>query len=268
MKRLLLTGAAGMLGRTIRPRLAAMADVVRLSDIGDLGEAAPHEELMRCDLGDACAVMRLVEGCDAVLHLGGVSTEESFPSILNANIAGVYNLYEAARAQGQPRILFASSNHVSGFYPQTTRLTPSDPLRPDGLYGVSKCFGEAMARMYFDKFGQETAIVRIGSCGFETITTHRMLSTWLGVPDFVALVEAVFAAPKIGCPIIFGVSDNAEVWWDNAQAAFLGWTPRQSSEPYRAGVEALGPKPGPDDPMTRWQGGASAAAPIAKEDDQ
>jgi uronate dehydrogenase len=265
MKRLLITGAAGGLGRVMRQLLAPMAEVVRLSDVADLGEAAPHEELMPCDLGDADAVMRLVEGCDGIVHFGGISTEKAFGPILNANILGVYNLYEAARAHGQPRIVFASSNHVVGFYPQTERLTAADPMRPDGLYGVSKCFGEAMAQMYFDKFGQESAIVRIGSC-FPEPNSHRMLSTWFSAEDFAALIGRVFAVPTLGCPIVWGVSDNKEVWWDNAAAAFLGWTPRDSSEKFRAGIAAQGPKPGPADPRTRWQGGAFAAAPIAKDD--
>jgi uronate dehydrogenase len=72
--------------------------------------------------------------------------------------------------------LFASSNHTVGFYRQDEYLDAAARLRPDGLYGVSKCFGEALARMYFDKFGQETALVRIGTC-VERPANHRMLAT-------------------------------------------------------------------------------------------
>jgi NAD dependent epimerase/dehydratase family len=124
------------------------------------------------------------------------------------HILGLYNLYEAARANGKPRILFASSNHTVGFYRQDEYLDAAARLRPDGLYGVSKCFGEALACMYFDKFGQETALVRIGTC-VERPANHRMLATWMSYDDFAALIGCVFRVPRLGCPVIWGVSDNA-----------------------------------------------------------
>ena len=115
MKRLLLTGAAGGLGSAMRGRLKGLAEIVRVSDIADLGAVAPHEEAVVCDLGDRAAVDRLVTDCDGIIHLGGVSVEDKFSKIMNANLLGLYNLYEAARANGMPRILFASSNHTIGF---------------------------------------------------------------------------------------------------------------------------------------------------------
>lgn len=122
------------------------------------------KSLVRCALEDEQAVHDLVRGCDGIVHLGGVSVERAFDPIESANLRGVYNLYEAARLNGLPRILFASSNHTIGYYPQGKQLAPDTPFLPDGLYGVSKIFGEAMASLYHSKFGQETAIVRIGSC--------------------------------------------------------------------------------------------------------
>ena len=264
MKRLLITGAAGGLGRTMRHRLAHMADIIRLSDIAEIDAPGPNEEVMRCDLADADAVMRLVEGCDAIVHFGGVSLESPFQTILNGNIIGAYNIYEAARAHGCPRILLASSNHVVGFYPQDKHLTATDPMKPDSLYGVSKCFGEALASLYHDKFGQETAIIRIGSC-FEKATNRRMLATWLGADDFAALIERIFAVPKLGLPIIWGVSDNEQVWWNNDAIGWLGWQPKESSAQFRAEVEAT-PMPPKDDPTVLWQGGGFCAEPIHKDD--
>ncbi|MFG1302334.1 NAD(P)-dependent oxidoreductase [Xanthobacter sp. V3C-3] len=265
LKRLLVTGAAGGLGRAMRGRLSHVAQTLRLSDIADLGEAAPHEELVPCDLGDAAAVHALVEGCDGILHLGGVSVEDKFSKILNANILGLYNLYEAARATGQPRILFASSNHTVGFYRQDRAIDATAPMRPDGLYGVSKCFGEALARMYFEKFGQETALVRIGSC-MDKPKNHRMLSTWMSYDDFAALIDCVFRAPLLGCPIIWGISDNDSKWWDNTPAAFLGWRPRDNAERFRAELDATVPRPGSGEPLALYQGGAFVADPIFPED--
>ena len=265
LKRLLITGAAGALGRAMRGRVAHLAEIVRLSDIADLGTAAPHEEIMPCDLGDAAAVHRLVEGCDAILHLGGISVEDKFSKILNANLLGLYNLYEAARAHGQPRILFASSNHTVGFYRQDEHVEADAPMRPDGLYGVSKCFGEALARMYFEKFGQETALVRIGSC-MEKPTNHRMLSTWMSYDDFAALIACVFRAPMLGCPILWGISDNDSRWWDNSHAAYLGWRPRDNAERFRAELEVSPGRPEASSPLAVYQGGMFTQDPIFTED--
>jgi len=254
-RRLLITGAAGGLGRVMRHRVAGIAAVIRVSDIAEMEPAGDAEEVVQCDLSDAVAVHDLVAGCDGILHLGGISVEDMFPKILRSNIEGVFNLYEAARAHGHPRILFASSNHTVGYHPQTTRLDAQCTLKPDGLYGVSKCFGEAMAAMYHAKFGQETAIVRIGSC-LEKPIDHRMLATWLSHGDFAELIRAVFAAPELGCPVIWGASANDDGWWDNAAVGFLGWTPKDNSAAFRAELEATVNRPSADDPRSVWQGGA------------
>ncbi|EAU39749.1 hypothetical protein FP2506_13479 [Fulvimarina pelagi HTCC2506] len=261
LEKLLITGAGGGLGALLRGNLSDVAKTVRLSDIVDIGSPGAKEEVISCDLSDRDAVKALVEGCDGILHLGGVSVEKSFDTILPANIVGVYNLYEAARAAGMPRILFASSNHTIGYYTQDTHLTADVPLRPDGLYGVSKCFGEAIANLYHDKFGQETAIVRIGSC-FAEPRDHRMLSTWMSPSDFVSMIECVFRVPRLGCPVIWGVSDNDGRWWDNSAAAYLGWRPRDNSEAYRRKIDAEQARPAPDAPDAVYQGGKFTAEPI------
>ena len=161
--RLLLTGAAGGLGRELRARLKAHCGVLRVSDIADLGAAAPGEELAPAALEQPDAVLALLAGVDAVVHLGGVSVEGPFGPILQANIVGAYNLYEAARKHGVRRIVFASSNHVTGFYRQDEVIDTRMPMRPDGYYGISKAFGENLAQFYFDRYGIETVSLRIGS---------------------------------------------------------------------------------------------------------
>ena len=114
--RLLLTGAAGGLGKELRQRLKPHAEILRLSDIAPMAAAeGPAEEVVTCDLADKAGVHALVEGVDAILHFGGISTEHAFEPILEANIRGTFNLYEAARRHGVQRIVFASSNHVIGF---------------------------------------------------------------------------------------------------------------------------------------------------------
>jgi len=264
LKRLLITGAAGQLGRVMRTRLSGLADTIRLADRTGLGAPADREELIQCDLADAQAVNNMVAGCDGIVHLGGASVEGPFEGILRGNIAGLYNLFEAARANGRPRIVFASSNHTIGYYPQAERLDPLAPFRPDGLYGVSKCFGEALARLYFEKFGQETALVRIGSCTPEP-TNYRTLSTWLSHGDFASLIEAIFRVPVLGCPVIWGASANDAGWWDNAHLGWLGWKPRDNAETFRTRLAEAPPQPGPDESTARFQGGAYVDNPIIRE---
>ncbi len=258
LDRLLVTGAAGGIGRLVRGRLGNVARTVRLSDLAPVGETESGEEVALCDLADAEAVRDLVRGCDGILHLGGKSIEGTFEEILRANVVGLYNVYEAARTEGVGRILFPSSNHAIGFHARETRLDADAPLRPDSLYGVSKCYGEALARLYYDKFGIESALVRIGSC-FAEPRDHRMLATWLSPDDFVRLVECVFRAPRLGCPVIYGMSANDERWWDNAGTEYLGWRPQDNAEAFRARLDARMPRPEAKDPATRFQGGTFAA---------
>lgn len=261
MNRLLITGAAGSLGSICRQRLTHLAGTIRLSSRSDMGEAAPHEEIVRCDLADAAAVEALVEGCDGIVHMGGQATEAPWDVIRSANIDGMFNLYEAARKHGRPRIVYASSNHAIGYYRQNQRIDAAAPTRPDGLYGVSKVFGEALASMYHDKFGIETACVRIGSC-FPQPRNHRMLSSWMSYDDFIRLIECVFRVPVLGCPIIYGASNNDASWWDNHAVSYLGWKPQDNAETHRARLDAEMDKPAPDSPDGLYQGGQFTAAPI------
>jgi uronate dehydrogenase len=252
--RLLLTGAAGGLGRELRRRLKPHCAVLRLSDIAALGAAALGEELMPAPLEDAAAVLALLAGVDAVVHLGGISVEGPFAPILQANIVGVYNLYEAARRHAVKRVVFASSNHVTGFYRQDEVIDALKPVRPDGHYGLSKAFGENCAQFYFDRYGIETVSLRIGS-SFPEPADRRMLSTWMSYDDLERLVLASLAAPVVGHSVIYGISDNASSWYDNTPAKHIGYRPQDSSEPYRAAAMARQPVLDLGNPATLYQGG-------------
>jgi len=253
--RLLLTGAAGGLGRELRPRLRALARVLRVSDIQPMAAAGHGEEVVVAALEEAAAVEAMVAGCDAIVHLGGISVEGPFLPIVQANIVGTWNLYEAARRQRVRRIVFASSNHVTGFYRQDEVVGPRDPMRPDGHYGLSKAFGENLSRFYFDRYGIETVCLRIGS-SFPAPKDRRMLATFLSYDDLERLVTASLTAPVVGHSVVYGVSDNARTWWDNTSARHLGFRPEDSSEPFRAAVEARQPPAEPGDPAAAFQGGA------------
>jgi uronate dehydrogenase len=256
---LLLTGAAGGLGQALRSRLKANCTVLRLSDREALGEAQSGEEVALADLADAQAIEQAVAGCQAIVHMGGMSVEGPFGPILQANILGVYNLYEAARKQGVKRVVFASSNHVTGFYRQSDTITPAHPPRPDSMYGVSKAFGEDLSRMYFDRYGIETACIRIGSA-FAEPKDRRMLASWLSFDDLHRLISACLTTPVLGHTIIFGMSDNAVGWWDNASVRHVGYVPQDSSDVFRDAVYARTPEPDLSSPAVQFQGGGFVLA--------
>ena len=252
-RRLLLTGAAGGLGRVLRPHLVNWTDAARISDRDDCGTAAPGEEVVRADLADPAAVHALLEGVDAVLQFGGVSLEAPFAELVPPNITGVYNVYEAARRHGVRRIVYASSSHVSGFYRQSEVTGIDAPLRPDCLYAVTKCFGEALSRYYFDRFGIETVCLRIGS-SFPEPGNPRMMVSYLGYDDLVELVRCALFTPRVDHSIVYGVSDNAVRWWDNTKAAHLVFHPKDCSRAFADRFPRAGPRPA-DAPEHVYQGG-------------
>ncbi|WP_219209837.1 NAD-dependent epimerase/dehydratase family protein [Variovorax boronicumulans] len=256
--RLLLTGAAGGLGKVLRESLKPSAAVLRLSDIAGMAPASgENEEVVHCDLADKAAVDALVQGCDAIAHFGGVSVERPFEEVLEANIKGTFHLYEAARRHGVKRVVFASSNHVIGFYKQSEHIDAHATRRPDGYYGLSKSFGEDLAQFYFDRWGIETVSIRIGS-SFPEPLNRRMMSTWLSYRDLTTLIEKALFTPGVKHTVVYGMSANRDVWWDNAAAAHLGFVPQDGSEVFRATVEAQ-PPVAPNDPNAIYQGGAFTA---------
>lgn len=257
--RLLLTGAAGGLGKVLRETLKPYARVLRLSVIAAMAPAADsREEVFTCDLADKQAVHQLVEGVDAILHFGGVSVERPFEEILGPNISGIFHIYEAARRHGVKRVIFASSNHVIGFYKQDQTLDAHSPRRPDSYYGLSKSYGEDMATFYFDRYGIETVSIRIGS-SFPEPQNRRMMSTWLSFADLTQLLERSLYTPNVGHTVVYGASNNLNVWWDNRFAAHLGFEPKDTSEIFRDKIEAQ-PMLAANDPSMVYQGGAFVAA--------
>ena len=253
---LLLTGAAGFLGRALAPALLPLAAQLRLSDLpAALACAAlpAAAELVPCELADAAAVHLLLQGVDAVVHLGGVAVEGPFEPILQANIRGLHNLYEAARRQGVKRIVFASSNHVTGCYEQAQTISPQDPPRPDGNYGLSKLFGEGIASLYWDRYGIETVCLRIGTAT-PAPPDRRGLSTWLSLPDLERLVTCALTAPGVGFLLAYGMSGNTRAFWNSDAAwARLGFVPQHDAETHAAQVQHLLQ---PDGPQRALQGGS------------
>ncbi len=251
-KKVLLTGASGALGTVLRAGLKPYIASLRLSDINPLPEPQAGEEFVQANLADRAAIEQLAKGCDAILHFGGKAVEGTFDEVLEANIKGVFNIYEAARINGVKRVVFASSNHAIGFHPVTTTIDSNCLQRPDGNYGMSKAYGENMGRFYFDRYGIESVCLRIGS-SFPKPKDRRMLVTWLSYRDLIELVRCSLACPRVDHTIVYGVSNNKGKWWDNSRAGHLGYMPQDDSEAFRAEMEGL--PVDADDPATRFQGG-------------
>jgi uronate dehydrogenase len=216
-----ITGAAGLIGSILRRELTGE---LRLLDI------RPAEGCAVVDLRDLAAVERAFDGVECVIHLGALSTEAPFDEILEHNIRATYNVFEAARRCGVRRVVSASTNHVIGMYPRSARLGVDVAVRPDTYYGVSKAFGEALGRLYAEKWGLEVACIRIGSV-LERPTTVRHLSTWLSPRDAVALFRACLAAP-LRFVIVYGVSRTSRGWWDMRPAQALGYTPVDDADAF------------------------------------
>ncbi|OWT57532.1 NAD-dependent epimerase/dehydratase family protein [Candidimonas nitroreducens] len=255
-RRILITGAAGQLGTLLRASLRGKAEILRLSDIAALGPRRDGEELCPCDLVDAHAVHELMQGVDQVIHLGASLNVDDWDQTLQVNIAGTYNVFDAARRAGVKRVIYASSHHAIGMYPIQEHLDDRAPLRPDSLYGLSKCFGENTARYFWDKFGLESVCLRIGSTRPKP-SEPRELSTWLSEPDFSLLVQACLDAPSVEFSIVYGVSDNADSWWNNTHAARLNYAPKDKAERYRDEIQDLVAS-GKCPPRYAFQGGKRA----------
>jgi uronate dehydrogenase len=239
VKRLLLTGAAGGVASLLRPGLHGVADEVRLIDVRPVS-AGDGEEAVVGDITDLAVARRAIAGCDACVHLAAIPVEAPFNEIHHSNLHGAWTVYEAARLEGCERMVFASSNHATGFYPITRRVSPRDPVRPDTFYGVSKVFGEALGSMYHDKFGLRVACIRIGSALVKPVD-ERNLSTWLSPGDLQRLVAACLTSPDLGFAIVYGVSNNRRGWWDLEPGRRLGYEPRDDSEVYAGEVERIPP---------------------------
>ena len=246
--RLLITGAAGGVGTMLRSRLRGVADEMRLVDLRPID----GEDVMIGDITDLAFARRAITGCDACVHLAAIPVEAPFDQILHANLRGAWTVFEAARLEGCERIVFASSNHATGFYPIARHLTTTDPVRPDTFYGVSKVFGEALGSLYHDKFGLRVACIRIGSA-LAKPADERHLSTWLSPGDLARLVTACLTSPDLGFAVVYGVSRNRRGWWDLEPGRRLGYEPQDDSEVYADEVEKI--------PAYDFQGGEKFTGP-------
>jgi len=254
MQKILVTGATGGVGTRLRMLMKGLYPSIRWSDIRKPDDLAADEEFIVADLADLAAVKTIVAGVDGIVHLGGYSIEGPWEMILNANIVGCYNLFEAAYRAGVKRVVFASSNHALGFYPRSQRVGVNVTVRPDSRYGVSKAFGEALGALYADKHGLRVTCLRIGNVG-DAPLDQRRLAIWLKPEDLVQLIRIGLEHRDIHFEIFYGASDNADVWWDNSNARRFGYKPTGKADDFRAQAMAAQAKLPPDPIGDRYQGG-------------
>jgi uronate dehydrogenase len=262
MKRVLLTGAAGDIGRRLRALLQPIYQELRLSDVKRPADLRSEEEFVAAELGDLAEVERVVEGCEGIIHLGGHSVEGSWETILNANIIGCRNLFEAARRKGVQRVVFASSNHAVGFYPRVKRIGTTVTVRPDTRYGLSKAFGEALGALYADKYGLRVLCLRIGNLGDRPLDQRR-LAIWLSPEDLVQLIRIGLEHPDLEYEIFYGASFNERTWWDNSRAYAYGYRPTGRAEDFREQAMAEQAKLAVDPVGDYYQGGSFCAQEFA-----
>jgi len=256
MKTVLITGATGDVGSHLRRELASKYKL-RLSDRRPLEGKGKNEIFVKADISKMADALKITKGVDAIVHLGGYSVEGPWQGILQANIIGCYNVFEAARRNGVKRIVFPTSNHAVGFYRRDQTIDHRVYPRPDGRYGVSKVFGEALGSLYADKYGMEFLMVRIGNVNPLPIDKRR-LSIWVSPRDIAQLVSIGIDHPGIKFEIVFGISRNKRAWYDNSNAYRLGYKPQDDAESYAAEVLAR-EKPG--DPVAElYQGGIFTVA--------
>ncbi len=258
MKKLVLTGAAGRLGSHLREPLSKLADTLVSSDlVDDIGKLYDGEQYVKADLSQLEQITSLLEGADMVVHFGAIGDEAPFDDILQANIIGAYNVWEAARKNGLRRVVYASSIHAVGMHKKTEFIGIDAPHKPDTFYGLAKCFAEDLGSLYWDKFQLESVNMRILSCA--QVTNARALGTWLSYDDLIQLVERAIDTPVTGFSVVYGVSNNDRAPVDNSKASHLGYRPKDNAEQFAQQILSEAPKADLSDPAMLHHGGPFAA---------
>lgn len=254
MIKVALSGAGGNVGRILRAELPKHG--IELRSAGGSRPLVPlrdGEDVMHGDLRDAAVVDELLAGVDVLVHMAGTSVERPLPEIIENNLVALHQVYEGARRHRVRRIVFASSNHAFGMYPVGVKLALGADYRPDGFYGLSKVWGEAMARMYWDKHGIEGVMLRIGTTMGRPPENPRQLSTWMGTEDLVQLVLRSISGENVGYAELWGISAKTRAYYDLAEGNAIGYAPTQNAEDWAAGISA---QPNPLDPIAQqFQGG-------------
>ena len=248
-RRILVTGAEGTIGTAVREHLAGRYELTYLT-------LTPQEFPSHvADIAELDAIRPAFANVDAIVHLAGsASLDAPWDDALHNNIVGTYNVFEAARQAGVARVVFASSNHTIGMYEMDGAPSLYDvedercydhtaELRPDSLYGVSKAYGEALGRMYMERYGLRVFCLRIGAVREHDDPTapaanplidldaegrrNRLRAVWLSRRDCAELIASCLDVEDVSWAVVYGVSGNPRRFWDLSHAReLLGWEPQ------------------------------------------
>jgi nucleoside-diphosphate-sugar epimerase len=228
--RILVTGPAGRVGPHLLPFLREHY-ALRLLDAAPRSfELVEDDEFIQADIQDLPAMERACAGSQAIVHLAAISEEADFHSrLLPVNLAGVFNVFEAARRTGVSRVVFTSTGQTVLAYPKGDWVTTEMPARPSSVYACTKLFGEALARHYADVHGMQMIVIRL--CWFQPYTSPLLKAPdpiwreWCSPKDFAQLVLKSLQAP-VSFGVFFGVSNNTGRFWDIRNAEqLLGYSP-------------------------------------------
>ena len=229
-QKLLITGAAGLVGSAIR-RYLRDRYAFRLLFHNNVPEVAAEDEIVLSDLADYESMVEAAAGVDAIVHLGIATGRRGFPRaryarlIMDTNIRGTYNVFESARINKVPIVVFASTNHVTGGWEAEGRVSrPDMAVRPDSLYGASKAFGEALGRYYHDAHGMSVYCLRIANFPNTDAPNREYepgLNRWLSARDMAELAACCLEAPRPQFGIIYAASLGGELKWDLSNAKKL-----------------------------------------------
>ena len=260
MSDVVVTGAAGRIGRVVAPALRNAGFDVRLTDIVDAPDALAGFDYRKADMLDSAAMDAVMAQSSALLHLAGKPGVRDWPVLERVNVSGTRTVFDAAVAAGVDHIVYASTNHVCGFNPADVALTPDTPIAPDSSYGVTKLFGENLLAQLCAQHGLSGLSLRI--CSFVPAPTEpRHLKTWLSHADMARLAVAALRSPAIGHRAVWGLSDNRRGNVDRAHWEAIDYAPADDAERF---VEALAAQGYDTDVASQWLYlGGSLAVPAA-----
>ena len=248
IRKIVLTGAHGALGTTLREPLSRICDSLVSTDIKPApADLLPNETWVAADLARMDQVAPLMDGAEMVVHFGAIVDEAPFDVLWGPNFVGAYNVWESAFRAGVRRIIYASSIHAVGMHATAAGIDTDVAHRPDTFYGLAKCFAEDLGRMYWEKRGLESIHLRILSCTPEP-QNIRALGTWLSHRDMVQLVLRAVDTPIVGFTVAYGVSANTRTPVSNARVPFLGYRPEDNAEDW---AHAIMEKAAPVDPQDK-----------------
>lgn len=235
-KKLLITGAAGKIGTALRKNLRNRYDFRLLFHSRVPDDLDKKDEVVVSDISDFGAMVEATAGVDAIAHLAlsrlwdGIPNAQRAQVTFDVDMKGIYNIYEGARINGVSTVVFASTNHVTGMNEkEDIRSEPDKPVRPDGIYGAGKAFGEALGRFYSDQYGLRVFCLRIANFnGLDEPGRDYFpgQSRWFSPRDISQMTWRCIEAEELKFEIFYGVSRGGEKKWDMSNAyELLGYEP-------------------------------------------